>query len=82
MNSQSFPPGWSQPSPLYNFCTYEYVYGDYTWWGKERATQADLVAIYPFTDQYTGVDKLSLCGTDDPKWTTQRDVLLANSDCY
>jgi hypothetical protein len=79
-----FPANWGFPSSIYNYCTNEYVTGGMIWYGPEKCTLEDVLAIMDDPRSSKVIDRLTLCGTDDPKWTTQRDVLLATNPggCY
>jgi hypothetical protein len=55
------------------------------WYGKEKCTLNDVLAVLD-DPRTTGrkIDRLSLCGTNDPSWTTQAEVLRATNPggCY
>ena len=77
-----FPAGWSHANPIFNFCTYKYFYGPYVWVGQEPATSEDIAAIMPFAMGMDGIDFGTLCGTSDPDWKTEADVLKETDPCY
>ena len=79
-----FPEKWGFPSPVYNYCTGEYVTGGMIWYGKDKATIEDVLEVLDAQNSSGKIDPLTLCGTDDPRWTTERDVLLATNPggCY
>ena len=79
-----FPEYWGFPSSVYNYCTNKYETGGMIWYGKERVTIEDILELLADPRNNGSIDKLTLCGTDDPAWTTQRDVLLATNPggCY
>jgi len=77
-----FPANWGFPSDPYNYCTGSYTACGMIWYGKDRATLDDVLAVLedPRTTGRT-IDRLTLCGTDNPAWTTQADV-LKQEPCY
>jgi len=79
-----FPAYWGFPSQPFNYCTAEYTSCGMIWYGPEPATAADVAAVASDPRYNGAIDLLSLCGTNDPKWTTKRDVLLATNPggCY
>ena len=80
----AFPENWGFPSMPYNYCTGEYTPCGMIWYGDEPATILDVLEVLDARHSSGTIDRLSLCGTDDPAWTTKRDVLLATNPggCY
>lgn len=58
---------WSYPNPVYNPATGEYQTGGMVWIGKRAATQAEINSML---NTGASVDMRSVCGTDDPNYTT------------
>ena len=77
-----FPPLWGFPSSTYNYCEGAYDTGGMIWWGTDKATLEDVLEVANDPRYNGSIDRLTLCGTDDPAWTTQRDEQLANDPCY
>lgn len=80
----TLPVNWGYPSSTFNYCTGAYESGGMIWYGEERATLEDVVELINCQASTPGIDKLSICGTNDPAWTTERDVKLAANEngCY
>jgi hypothetical protein len=76
-----FPPSWGFPSSVYNYCTGQYETGGMIWYGEERCTLDDVLALMEDPRNNGSIDRLTLCGTNDPAWTTERDVKLTQP-CY
>lgn len=76
-----FPANWGFPSDPYNYCTGNYTECGMIWYGKERCTQEDVLAVLDDPRSRKKIDRLTLCGTDDPAWTTETDV-LKQKPCY
>ena len=71
----SFPANWGVPSGLYNFVTGKYDNGGMIWYGAGEVTQSDKDEIRgTFPDVKVKIDKRTLCGVDNPDWTTWRTV--------
>jgi hypothetical protein len=77
-----FPANWGFPSDPYNYCTASYTACGMIWYGKGKCTLDDALEVLddPRTKGRT-IDRLTLCGTDDPAWTTEADV-LKQKPCY
>jgi hypothetical protein len=77
-----FPANWGFPSNPYNYCTGEYTTCGMIWYGTGPATIEDVIAVKE--DPRSGgnrIDRGTLCGTDDPDWITEAEVLLTQP-CY
>jgi hypothetical protein len=70
-----FPANWGFPSSIYNYCTAEYESGGMIWYGEGKCTLADVLEVLddPRTVGQT-IDRLTICGTEEPAWTTYFDV--------
>ena len=79
-----WPQNWGFPSSIYNYCTGEYVTGGMIWYGTEPAKLADVLDVVNDPRYNGSIDRLTLCGTDDPAWTTQQEVLQTTNPggCY
>ena len=76
-----FPPNWGFPSDPYNYCTGSYTACGMIWYGKDKCTLDDVLAIMDDPRSRKDIDRNTLCGTNDPAWTTQADLLKKQS-CY
>jgi len=77
-----FPANWGFPADPYNYCTNSYTGCGMIWYGKGKCTLDDALAV--LEDPRTAgrkIDRLTICGTDDPDWTTEAAVLL-QQPCY
>ena len=70
------PRGWGFPSPLYNFETHEYVVGPMIWHGRKPATPADIKRLRGYFHDGIRIDRPSLRGKNDPKYSTFRSRQL------
>lgn len=75
--SPDFPANWGFPSDPYNYVTHQYTTCGMIWWGANKATQDDIEAITA-DPRTTGrhIDPFTLCGTMDPDWKTEAQILL------
>ena len=64
------PRGWGMPNPIYNYKTHKYDVGPIVWHGRKPATTADVAALRKRFGDVVKVDRPSMRGKDDPKWST------------
>ena len=65
---------WGYPQGLYNYETGQYDDGGMVWHGAKPATKADKKQCRQnVKHKPCPLDQYSLCGTDDPEWSTFRD---------
>ena len=71
---RSLPENWGYPSPLYNYDTGTYDDGGMVWHGDDPATKQDKRAMKRHgACSQNGLDGYTLCGKDDPEYTTWRE---------
>ena len=76
--SESFPENWSYPAGVYMHSLGDYYYPPMVWVGDEPATMNDIVDVKMDPRSRNSVDPLSLCGKNDPNYTTITDVIKEN----
>ncbi|MGL4564325.1 MAG: hypothetical protein ACRCVD_03450 [Halioglobus sp.] len=81
-SAPDFPANWGFPSSIYNYCTGEYEQGGMIWYGPRKCTVEDVIAVLsdPRTTGQT-IDRLTVCGTEDPNWTTY-EAVHKTMPCY
>lgn len=80
--AQELPANWGFPGPIYNYRTRRYKSGGMVWLGPSPATPEDIAAILSYPRAKEKIDRLTLCGRDDPNWTTWAKEKRKNDPAY